>query len=50
MKDLLEVRVESKIVVAAAKLPKGVTEPLTKAVEKIISLTETYLTKELNKE
>lgn len=35
MNDLFEVRFETKVVVGASKLPKGMTEPVTKIVEAV---------------
>ena len=36
MNDLFEVRFETKVVVGASKLPKGLTEPATKIVESVL--------------
>lgn len=45
MNDLFEVRFETKVVVGASKLPKGMTEPVTKVVEAVLP-TATKVLKE----
>lgn len=40
MKDLFEVRFETKLVVGSEKLPKGLTEPATKLVESVLPVLE----------
>ena len=36
MKDLFEIRFESKVVVGSDKLPKGLTAPLSKLAEAVL--------------
>ena len=43
MKDLFEVRFETKVVVASEKLPKGLTDPMAKVVESILPVLERAL-------
>lgn len=40
MKDLFEIRFESKVVVGSDKLPKGLTEPLSKLAEAVLPMFE----------
>lgn len=40
MKDLFEVRFETKVVVASERLPKGLTDPMAKVVESVLPVLE----------
>lgn len=40
LKDLFEVRFETKVVVSSAKLPKGLTEPMGRLVEAVVPIIE----------
>lgn len=50
MKDLFEVRFETKLVVGSEKLPKGLTEPATKLVESVLPVLEKAIKDWITKE
>ena len=48
MKDLFEIRFESKVVIGSDKLPKGMTEPLSRLVETLMPVVEKAVKEYLN--
>ena len=47
LKDLFEVRFETKVVISSAKLPKGLTEPMGRIVEVVVPIIEQAVKEQL---